>query len=55
MARNPNRGGNRTSQDYNKKYTDKDRPSGWYNVEGKGVRPITLISGPVLLLDPLMT
>ena len=38
MARNPNRGGNRTNRDYNKKYTDKDRPSGWYQVEGKGKR-----------------
>lgn len=39
MARNPNRGsGGRTNRDYNKKYTDKDRPSGWYQVEGKGKR-----------------
>ena len=39
MARNPNRGsGGRTTRDYNKKYTDKDRPSGWYQVEGKGKR-----------------
>ena len=39
MARNPNRGRDREpARDYNKKYTDKDRPSGWYQVEGKGKR-----------------